>query len=486
MSESIQRDFGAAVQEVHGEFLAHLAGALRIPLAVFDPDGEVILATDIAPDVARSRFPSDMAHSSAPIQAAGEALGSLVAFTGDPHVRPLIGTLAAQVGERFALGRDLDQMTDRLSLAYDEINLLYRFTRILQPDQTFGTSADKLLAETADLLEDRALILWQPQSERLSRSSTSQIDTSPELSWLVSNPAAMNAIHAELLRKQQEAGPDASTRCAGSIDSPTGTIHYVVNPVRTRSAVTGHVGVYRLIDSEPFSTGELRLLECLSEQLSHAATTRRLYGELREMLFNTVRSLVAAIDAKDEYTRGHSERVYRISLLLGGRLDLTPDQMQTLSWTALLHDVGKIAVQREILNKPARLTDEEYRVIQSHPERGCRVLEPIPQLQGILPGVRHHHERYDGRGYPDGLAGEAIPLTARIIAVADTFDAITSTRAYRTARSADYALEQIRAGAGTQFDPRVARVMLELAASGDLEGAAGELEPPAAPGEVAA
>jgi HD-GYP domain-containing protein (c-di-GMP phosphodiesterase class II) len=244
--------------------------------------------------------------------------------------------------------------------------------------------------------------------------------------------------------------------------------------VRTRAAVNGYVGVFRRGGAEPFETGELRLLECLSQELSHTAITRDLLRELQEMLFNTVRSLVAAIDAKDEYTRGHSERVFRVSVALGERLGLPPEQLQALSWAALLHDVGKIAIQRDILNKPARLSEEEYRTIQSHPARGCRVLEPIPQLRSVLPAIRHHHERFDGTGYPDGLAGEAIPRLSRIIAVADTYDAITSTRAYRQARTASFAREQITRGAGTQFDPQVARVFVEMLDAGQLEERAGD------------
>jgi HD-GYP domain-containing protein (c-di-GMP phosphodiesterase class II) len=182
------------------------------------------------------------------------------------------------------------------------------------------------------------------------------------------------------------------------------------------------------------------------------------------MLFHTVRGLVAAIDAKDEYTRGHSERVHHVSILIAKRLGLSAEEIRRVSWAAMLHDVGKIAIGRSILHKPGKLTDDEYETIKTHPVRGCRVLEPIPQLREILPGIRHHHERWDGRGYPDGLRGEEIPLTSRIIAIADTFDAIVSTRAYREARSLEFALEEIGRNAGIQFDAQIVPVFLALAA----------------------
>jgi HD-GYP domain-containing protein (c-di-GMP phosphodiesterase class II) len=454
--------------------LQDLAQALRAPLAVRDPAGRVAFATVGGASDERGGI-------SAPIESEGQTLGELIAYGATARLRPLIVSLARELGPRLAQERVLDQMTDQLSQAYDEINLLYRFGRVLQPDESFAASAERLLGETAELVERRALIFWQPETEKAAWSIGPELETTPALRWVCETRPALEGIHADFARQMRAGGAAGPNRVSGCVRAPQGTIDYVVAAVHTRSALTGFVGAFRPSEAEPFETGELRLLECLAQELSNTATTRDLLRELREMLFNTVRGLVAAIDAKDEYTRGHSERVFHLSVRIGERLRLPPEQLQTLSWGSLLHDIGKIAIQHQILNKPARLTDEEYRTIQSHPERGCRVLEPIPQLRSVLPAIRHHHERVDGRGYPDGLAGEAIPLLARIIAVADTYDAITSTRAYREARSVAYACEQIAQGAGTQFDAGVARAFLEMAAEGGLEEPAeGDADRPAA------
>jgi hypothetical protein len=169
----------------------------------------------------------------------------------------------------------------------------------------------------------------------------------------------------------------------------------------------------------------------------------------------TVRSLIAAVDAKDPYTRGHSERVHTAAILVGNELGLDAMTRRDLYWASLLHDVGKIGAPDHILKKPGKLTAEEYGVMMEHPVRGDEVLSPIRWLAGARRGVRSHHERYDGKGYPDGLAGEEIPVIARIISVADTFDAVTSRRSYRNERGVEAALAVLDEAAGTQLDPHV-------------------------------
>jgi HD-GYP domain-containing protein (c-di-GMP phosphodiesterase class II) len=177
---------------------------------------------------------------------------------------------------------------------------------------------------------------------------------------------------------------------------------------------------------------------------------------------NVVKSLVYAIEAKDEYTSGHSERVNRYSMLMATRLRLDEKQSKVLHWASMLHDIGKIGIPETILNKPGALTDSEYSDIKSHSKKGCDILKPLQQLSTSLPGVLHHHERYDGQGYPHGLKGEDIPMLGRIIAVADTFDAITSHRAYRSGKTAKEALEIIENVAGTQLDPDLVDVFKDV------------------------
>ncbi|MHA7836628.1 MAG: HD domain-containing phosphohydrolase [bacterium] len=195
--------------------------------------------------------------------------------------------------------------------------------------------------------------------------------------------------------------------------------------------------------------------------------TKQLDGknqELRTAYIQTIRALAEAIDAKDAYTRGHSERVAVYASRLGRQMGLRKELIERIYFAGLLHDVGKIGIPDAIITKPDRLTPEEYEEIKKHPEIGAKILEPVEFLHSIVPCVRHHHEWYDGcnAGYPDQLAGDQIPLPSRVIVVADTVEAMTSDRPYRKALSIDVVVEELRKYSGTQFDPVVVEAFLRL------------------------
>jgi HD-GYP domain-containing protein (c-di-GMP phosphodiesterase class II) len=179
------------------------------------------------------------------------------------------------------------------------------------------------------------------------------------------------------------------------------------------------------------------------------------YEAQRESHEAAVSSLIQAVETKDHYTRGHSERVSRASVVIAKELDLSDERTEGLRLAGILHDLGKLGVPTRVLQKSGPLTESEYAAIQLHPVRGVEVVRGIEFLREAYNGILHHHERFDGRGYPHGLVGDRIPEFARVIAVADAFDCMTSTRAYRGARSADEALAELRRCSGTQFDPEM-------------------------------
>jgi putative two-component system response regulator len=191
---------------------------------------------------------------------------------------------------------------------------------------------------------------------------------------------------------------------------------------------------------------------------------RRQTQRVRSTFLSAIDSLVRTLEARDPYTSGHSLRVRRYALRLAGVLGLDRRQRKQLSLAAKLHDIGKVGLPEAILNKPADLTAEEYRRVQEHPVIGERILAPIIHSAAVLAAIRSHHERLDGGGYPDGLAGEQIPVLARVITVVDCFDALTSSRAYRSYLSVGQALEVLRAGSGTQFDPAFVQAFIERVA----------------------
>ncbi|MDO5114816.1 MAG: two-component regulator propeller domain-containing protein [Synergistaceae bacterium] len=191
--------------------------------------------------------------------------------------------------------------------------------------------------------------------------------------------------------------------------------------------------------------------------------------ELRAITGQALSAIADTIDAKDPYTRGHSSRVAEYSTAIAKKLGFTGQKLDNLYYTALLHDIGKIGVPDSILNKPGRLTDDEYEIMKQHAERGGYILRNITIIDEIKDGAAYHHERYDGKGYNCRLKGEEIPLIARIIAVADSVDAMASTRPYRTRRTDEYVISELEKNSGSQFDPKIAQVMIELIKSGELE-----------------
>ena len=198
------------------------------------------------------------------------------------------------------------------------------------------------------------------------------------------------------------------------------------------------------------------------EQLKRAA------NENQQLFISSIRMLAAAIDAKDPYTRGHSERVARYSMAIGKNLGLPEKEMRNLRISALLHDVGKIGIDDRILRKPGALSDDEFEVMKQHPAKGAAIMSGVAQLIDIIPGMKYHHEKWAGGGYPDNLEGEQIPMQARIVAIADTFDAMTTNRPYQKAMDIGYTVEKIRSFAGTRFDPRVVEAFANAVRRGDI------------------
>jgi HD-GYP domain-containing protein (c-di-GMP phosphodiesterase class II) len=199
----------------------------------------------------------------------------------------------------------------------------------------------------------------------------------------------------------------------------------------------------------------------LAELLTGQAVTAML-GQLGGASRSAVGALAAAIDARDNYTHSHSEQVVGMVAEVARRLGLPPSEVERVRDGAMLHDVGKVAIPNEILYKPGPLTDGEWRVMREHPVIGERILRRTPELAAIAPLVRHEHERWDGRGYPDGLAGQDIPIGSRIIFACDAYSAMITARPYREPMSEGAALEELRRGAGSQFDPRVVNCLLDI------------------------
>lgn len=240
--------------------------------------------------------------------------------------------------------------------------------------------------------------------------------------------------------------------------------------------LTGHSNIDILVDSinechlfqyilKPFDPEQLCLIvESGIKKYELTVDRTQILKDLSELFYKTIKSIASALDAKDKYTHGHSMRVTLYSLALAKALKLHDELLEEIETAGLLHDIGKIAIPEKILLKQGKLTDEEYEVIKSHPELGERLVNGIEKLKLISNWLKSHHERYDGAGYPEGLKGEEIPISSRIIAIADTYDAMTSDRSYRAALSHQIAMEEIKLCSGSQFDPNLAELFISIGA----------------------
>ncbi|MDT8440537.1 MAG: HD domain-containing phosphohydrolase [Desulfuromonadales bacterium] len=239
-------------------------------------------------------------------------------------------------------------------------------------------------------------------------------------------------------------------------------------PLNDADEVVGTITIANPIDGSEFSTGDLELLSTIATQASVALRNARLYEEQQQTYLSTVQAMVSAIEASDAYTRGHSERVTSLSLSLARHLRLDDQQVKVLEQAAVLHDIGKIGIDINLLHKKEKLSTADFDILRLHPSIGVRILEPIQFLAPVRQIIHQHHERYDGKGYPDGLHAEQICLEARILAVCDTYDAMTSDRPYRQALPHQIAIQEIKDHSGTQFDPEVAAAFLDLHEKGLL------------------
>jgi len=211
-----------------------------------------------------------------------------------------------------------------------------------------------------------------------------------------------------------------------------------------------------------FNTKDLDFLTALSSQAATVINNAQLFEKLKDNYLSVIQALAAAIDAKDSYTHGHSARVAKYAVAVAKELGLPPEEIDDIEAAAYLHDVGKIGIPEKILVKPSRLTEEEFKIIKTHPEISARILAPVEFKSTVIPAVLHHHEHYNGRGYPDNLKGEQIPFEARIMAVADSYDAMTTNRPYRPPRDISWARQELARCAGSQFDPQIVKAFLKV------------------------
>jgi HD-GYP domain-containing protein (c-di-GMP phosphodiesterase class II) len=347
----------------------------------------------------------------------------------------------------------MDSVGQELADSYEEINLLYTITSSMNsvnhPKRFIELACDELL----QTLPYEWIGVQLRVGDRLPRIGNDLLFAGNVQS---DSSEMVRSITNEMTNKPIISNSNDSV--ANTLGQAT-----IIEPIMSDGKVIGVlVAANKLGDDTEASSVDSKLLSATASQIAIFLENALLYEDLSATFLGTLEALTASIDAKDKYTCGHSQRVALLTAQLAEKADLDADQVDRFRIAGLVHDIGKIGVSEHVLTKQGGLTNAEFEEIQKHPEIGAKILKDIPQMEDILGGVLHHHEKFAGGGYPHGIAGDAIPLVARMITLADTFDAMSSSRTYRNAMNRNAVLDEMKRVVGTQFDPELAEHFFNL------------------------
>jgi len=414
--------------------------------------------------------------SGVPIETNGGVAGVLMAYgsktdmqaksqreTQVERMEPFLTQISGLIEDKCVYQKESEEMAMELAQSFEDLNLYSRIAARVKAVRFSNKMLEDLMMDILESMRTQIVFTFLPE-----RPEFNIFIDKEKIGGKITDPQAfvgdlINAIPAD--------APSLSMGYFMVTDSANTPEYRNMHPepfrflgvkIQYEEDFYGWLGMVSFNLKEIFRRGEMSLLISVSEQVALVISNTDLYRDLESFVINVGSSLVHAIEAKDPYTRGHSERVNRYSMLIADALDMEHEEKNVLNWASILHDIGKIGIPESILNKPGKLTTDEYETIKAHPEKGHTILKPLEQISDSLPGILHHHERYDGNGYPAGLAGEEIPLNARIIAVADTFDAINSNRAYRAARPPNEAVEILERVAGSQLDSNLIEIFKQV------------------------
>jgi len=373
------------------------------------------------------------------------------------HARLLLSMVRDQL-RLTGLEQELDSLSGQLANTYEELSLIYQVSSGMKVNRRATDFFKQTCVDVMEVLGVRGM------GVALCSDKSGAVD--PAIyGQLTMTQHRLRQLGGELLRVMRDRkapllvndlARDRNFRLL--VDDAR---QLMVVPLQRQDEI---LGCLFAIDKQAgeFDSVDAKLLNSIANESAIYLENARLFEDVHGLMMGLLHALTSAVDAKDAYTCGHSERVALLSRRLAKEIRLPDNQVDRIYMAGLLHDVGKIGVPEAVLQKTARLTDEEFAQMKKHPGVGARILSDIKQVEDIIPGVLHHHERYDGKGYPTGLSGQNIPLMGRIICLADCFDAMTSNRTYRRALPLEVALSEIRRCSGTQFDPKLAEAFLTI------------------------
>ena len=458
-----------AGQRGEGKVLSLWPGVWLAPLSVPAPKGggkaprlaALLLGAELL-DSDQLRAICDYHHVDFQATVAGAEPGTLLGGDAAERLGAALAWMAADCAEAEHRGGEVGTLSSHLAEAYEELSLLYKFSNSMpvdQPPAQFLTEACLELQQTVGL---RWMALQLIDHEPRLHELSGRVFVAGPLSCDLTTLAGLGV---QLMQRQREDGVPMVIDDTAAVDIPglSAVAHtLLVVPLLREERHLGILYGGDKLDEGQISSIDSKLCNSLANSLSIFLDNTMLYEDMQAMFIGTLHALTSAIDAKDSYTHGHSERVATLTRQLAQAAGLDALLVERVYLSGLVHDVGKIGVPETVLRKASKLTEEEFSLIKMHPKIGARILADIRQMQDLIPGVLHHHERWDGTGYPAALQGEAIPLFGRLICLADSFDAMSSNRTYRGCLPHAHVLGEIRRCAGLQFDPHLAEVFTNL------------------------
>ncbi|MGY8769735.1 MAG: HD-GYP domain-containing protein [Pirellulales bacterium] len=355
--------------------------------------------------------------------------------------------------EMSQLTQEIEKVSDSLSSTYEEISLLYGLTQNLRISNSQSDLGEQALHWLTEVMPCESLAIRYVSNTHEKNSDTSNQICVGDLTL---SDDQLTEIVEHLNLNQSSTLCVANERITTQDNWPIASVRQVIAvPLAEGDNVFGWMFAINHLENKGFGSVESSLLSSVGAILGIHNGNTELYRQQSDFITSVVQALTSAVDAKDPYTCGHSDRVARLSVRIAQEFDMDTDTLNLLYMAGLLHDVGKIGIDDSVLRKPGKLNEEEYEHIKQHPQLGYNILKDLKQLEEVLPVVLHHHEQWDGKGYPHGLKGEETSILARITSVADAYDAMTSDRPYRKGMPDNKVEAIFREGAGTQWDPTV-------------------------------
>lgn len=438
------------------ELIGSLSQRFDFPLVLMDMEGEA-LASARTPCVdldclGGARCPAGTLLADIPVHHKGEKLGTLAACLPVGEHGKELQAAAFCLEQFFNLETEIDDLSSEVVRVYEELSIIYSLSNKLGSEMDVDTICQRVLEEAGRILAVHNISVMLVDTDRNELYTRISAGRDGETR---SFRSCLGTGLFERICRQGEPVTICDITADGRLSFPFPAKSVLCVPLISDNRTIGMILACDKLSGEEFWSQELKLMGVFAAEVASAIKKAQLYEEINELFIHTVEALASAIDAKDPYTYGHSRRVARLSAAICEELGMYRKEIRQVMLAAILHDIGKIGTPERILQKPGHLEPEELEKIKEHPARGAHILSNIREFNNIIKWIRHHHEWYDGKGYPDQIKAENIPLEARVITVADSFDAMTSDRPYRKGMPASEALRIMNEFAGSQFDPRI-------------------------------